>query len=82
MPFIAYLRRGFDHPHENDPFDTLSASLTKARFDGQPGLHALVRNIPFEGNEMNAVLLKPDGFDQTKLTNGVLEPLREADLIQ
>ena len=25
---------------------------------------------------------KPDGFDKSKLNNGVLEPLREADLIQ
>jgi hypothetical protein len=25
---------------------------------------------------------KPEGFDKSKLTNGVLEPLREADLIQ
>jgi hypothetical protein len=24
----------------------------------------------------------PDGFDKSKLNNGVLEPLREADLIQ
>jgi len=25
---------------------------------------------------------KSEGFDKSKLTNGVLEPLREADLIQ
>jgi hypothetical protein len=25
---------------------------------------------------------KPDGFDKGKLSNGVIEPLREADLIQ
>ena len=25
---------------------------------------------------------KADGFDKSKLNNGVLEPLREADLIQ
>ena len=68
MPFIAYLPRGFDHPHETESFDTLFACL-KARFDCLPGLHALVGNISFEGSEMDAVFLKPDGIAILEIKN-------------
>ena len=60
MSFIAYLPRGFEHAHENDSFDTLVACL-KAHFDPLPGLHVLVGNVMFAGNEMDAVFFKPDG---------------------
>ena len=68
MPFIAYLPRGFEHEHENKAFDELVARL-KAKFDSAAGLHVLIGNVMFEGNEMDAVLFKPDGIAIVEIKN-------------
>ena len=68
MPFIAYLPRGFQHAHENDAFEALVRYLAP-RFDPAPDLHVLIGNVMFEGNEMDAVFLKPDGIAIVELKN-------------
>lgn len=68
MPFTAYLPRGFDHQHENESFNVLYECL-RSRFDSHPGHHMLVGNISFEGNEMDAVFLKPDGIAILEIKN-------------
>lgn len=61
MPFEAYLTAGFPHLHENDMFAALVEKLM-AQFAPDPALHVLIGNIMFEGNDLDALFLKPDGI--------------------
>jgi len=61
MPFEAYLTAGFQHRHENDMFAALVEKLMP-KFASDPALHVLVGNIMFEGNDLDALFLKPDGI--------------------
>lgn len=60
MPFTAYLTSGFQHRHENEAFDVLVQNLHR-QFDSAPARHILIGNVLIAGNEMDAVLFKPDG---------------------
>src|SRR5579863_8965007 len=61
MPFEAYLTAKFEYPHENDMFAALVKHLM-AQFDSAPDTHVLIGNIMFEGNDLDAVFLKPHGI--------------------
>ncbi|HSY44117.1 MAG TPA: nuclease-related domain-containing protein, partial [Candidatus Acidoferrum sp.] len=61
MPFEAYLPCKFPHGHENEMFAVLVDKLM-TKFGGEAGLHILIGNIMFEGNDLDAILIKPDGI--------------------
>ena len=61
MPFEAYLTAAYQYPHENDMFAKLVETLM-AKFANDPELHVLVGNIMLEGNDLDALFLKPDGI--------------------
>lgn len=61
MPFEAYLTAKYEYPHENEMFAALVRQLM-AKFDSAPDTHVLIGNIMFEGNDLDAVFLKPYGI--------------------
>jgi hypothetical protein len=61
MPFEAYLTAKYEHPHENEMFAALVAALM-AKFKADPAPHILIGNIMFEGNDLDAIYLKPSGI--------------------
>src|SRR5687767_1130150 len=61
MPFEAYLTAGFQHRHENDMFAAL-VKILMSRFGASESLYVLIGNVLFEGSDVDAVLLKPDGI--------------------
>lgn len=61
MPFEAYLTAKYEHPHENEMFAALVARLM-AKFGADPAPHVLIGNIMFEGNDLDALYLKPNGI--------------------
>lgn len=61
MPFTAYLPSGFQHRHESEAFDVL-VKLLHEKFDSSAGSHILIGNVMIAGNEMDAVLFKPNGI--------------------
>ena len=57
MSLTAYLPTGFEHSHENAIFDTLVQNL-RSRFIASAEPHYLIGNVMFDGEEIDALLLK------------------------
>ncbi len=61
MPLEVYLTAKFEHTHENEMFSRLVTEILP-RFNSEPLTHVLIGNIMFEGNDLDAIFLKPNGI--------------------
>ena len=68
MSFTAYLPSGFEHPHENVMFENLVQSL-RSRFEAATEPHYLIGNVMLDGQEIDALLLKPNAACVIEMKN-------------
>jgi hypothetical protein len=68
MPFEVYLTAPFEHRHENEMFNALAEILQK-EFRDHPEPHKLIGNLLFENENVDAILIKPDGICVVEMKN-------------